>query len=679
MAPSEPARRKEEEESRGVKAEREQARRRHVLSEALALLDTDALAARAIRWCLVREPWPELWQVPAAPNSTSLNKFLRSKGINMKELHLWLMALVGGHASREGGLMKGLVGILDWIDRQDEKVSGKYEMSMEPLVERLKQRISSGPPKTMNGKETMQWMQRVFGDYHPQGEGLSVLHVLSPPACEDDVSPHDDFSASQLGRRVYNHPLAVKNFDCRVCIDANIYRQRKERLHQLLLDLTSSSGCPAADLSCNVPAEAIDETELETRIREHLRGKRFLIILNDPEDDSAWEHIRKALPASGDFSNGSAVMVTPSMAHQQDNVDGWIIANLVFSQDHLPYKVHLHFLDIVAVCKKAAELCNSDVVPIVTQILETCCTDYFSTKMVFHALYADPHRSKVEWDKLLHGVNELSTTSNARHIIRFCYDNLPSSYRNCLLYLCIFPPNSIITRTSLVRRWVTERLITRRYGLNALDEAERCFDALVDRCLLVPGFISREGKVKSCTVHPQVLSFISKMPRDVAGVDGNTDLPLDLACHLSLRHGIQMQMLTRKKRADRHSNNCMALLKSFTATEESENSEMDILTVLNLLSAPQLGLIKVLDLEGCPGLNKKHLKNICNKIFQLKYLSIRNTDIEELPKEVEKLQDLEVFVIKQTKIQAFPAKSIILRKLVYLLAQRPRQGCHENW
>uniref|UniRef100_K3ZR31 NB-ARC domain-containing protein n=1 Tax=Setaria italica TaxID=4555 RepID=K3ZR31_SETIT len=471
----------------------------------------------------------------------------------------------------------------------------------------------------------MRWMKRVFGDHHPHGQGLRVLFVLSRPAVEGGLSPRDNFSAKELGRRAYSHPLAVEKFESRVCIDANIYTQRKERLHRLLDGLLPNSPAGGADLL------SLSEAELESKIQQHLRGRKFLIVLNDPHDDSAWEHIRQALPAPSDgFSDGSAVIVTPSMEHQEDRADGWITARMLFSHypGTLPYKVYVCSLDTEALRKKVSELCDPNLAGTVSKVLMKCRSDSFSTKMVFHALHADPHRSKGEWEKLLSSLDDFSTVSNARHIIRFSYDGLPSSYKSCLLYLRIFPPDCKIRRTSLVRRWAAERLITKRGGISAIDEADHCFQELIDRRLVLPGDINPQGKAKSCTVHVPVLSFIARITGDDDPAASNSDLVPELAHHLSIRNGIQ---LSRMKRKATRSNNCWRILNPSSTT---------------------------------------HLKNICNKIFQLKYLSLRNTDVNELPKEINKLQDLETFDIRQTKIHAFPAKAIILRKLVCLLAGR---------
>uniref|UniRef100_A0A0E0RBN6 Disease resistance R13L4/SHOC-2-like LRR domain-containing protein n=1 Tax=Oryza rufipogon TaxID=4529 RepID=A0A0E0RBN6_ORYRU len=64
-----------------------------------------------------------------------------------------------------------------------------------------------------------------------------------------------------------------------------------------------------------------------------------------------------------------------------------------------------------------------------------------------------------------------------------------------------------------------------------------------------------------------------------------------------------------------------------------------------------LHLLNVLDLEGCRGLKKKHLKIICKKVSHLRYLGLKDTDIPCLPKHIHKLQQLETLDIRKTKVR----------------------------
>lgn len=248
------------------------------------------------------------------------------------------------------------------------------------------------------------------------------------------------------------------------------------------------------------------------------------------------------------------------------------------------------------------------------------------------------------------------------------------------MYLASSSPQDFrVKRTSIVRRWVAEKLITKRDGLLATVEAERCFNALVIHGLVRPVDIGAAGKVKTCTVHHRIVSFIAKMAREEGLVD--TDLPPDLASRLSIRNGIRLQQLQHRKMknvkgTDEQSTGCCwrNIHERPIHIEGSEDSkyfmEMDYTEAfLEFLQvSPPLGLLEVLDLEGFKGLKKHHLKDICNKVYQLKYLSIRNTDITELPKDIEKLRYLETLDIRQTKIRTLSSKAVVLPKLMHLLA-----------
>ncbi|KAF8700792.1 hypothetical protein HU200_034149 [Digitaria exilis] len=383
-----------------------------------------------------------------------------------------------------------------------------------------------------------------------------------------------------------------------------------------------------------------------------------------------------ALP--DDYPDHSAIIVTP-VIRQSIQFHGWCIASWLFVHNSLyHYKVHFypHF---EAVAAKANELLllgashgrrrdRDDLQLTVREILKKCRRDSSTTRMFIRALDANPHWSNAELLALLDQLRDFGKASNARHIIGFFYNHLPTQYKSCLLYLLsILPPGSKIRRTSLVRRWVAENLISTRHPFT---EANRCFDVLVRQGLVLPCDMGPEERVKTCKVDPHVVSFIANMALQ-ENVGRSTGLPPDLASRLSIRDGIQLQQLYDKTLRYTGSQTCWSWrVRNHTSPAmDSRDPSVCMAKFLNSLPAsPQWGLVKVLDLEGCSGLNKHIIRNICNKIFQLKYLSLRKTDVIQLPSEISKLQDMETFDIRGTKVRSLSTKMIALQRLVHLLA-----------
>ncbi|KAJ1255813.1 hypothetical protein BS78_K154000 [Paspalum vaginatum] len=511
-----------------------------------------------------------------------------------------------------------------------------------------------------------------------------VVTIVTPPVQDfsSDDGPAEELleetHAPELARKVFDHPRASDHFNTRVWVDAKLNSKLKPRLKSILHQVSLPSDSPASPPNLEPTEEEASKwkhlsvEELKAMVAERLEGKRFLMVLADPEDDNAWQDITSALPNK---HGESAVIETPRIKYMAQ-FHAWYRASWIFWLMGASSRYQVHFCsNLVGMRKVAAELVGSDQLPGgVSAILKKCLWDNFATKMFLHALYANPHRSDAELERLMLGLRYSSSVSNARRMVQFCYEDLPRQYQSCLLSLSVFPQEDrTFKRTSLVRRWAAESFVSARDGLAAVDEADRCFDALIARGLLQPADIGPAGKVKSCTMHRHVHSFTTKMASYQTVVD-NTDLRSELAHRLSTRSGILQLLLENQAAAD--SNTCWGIIHRHRHAP-SGDFPREVVTLLNLLpaSSDQLGLVKLLDLEGCKGLKKRHFKKICNKIFQLKYLSLRDTDATELPKEINKLRYLETLDIRQTRIKSFPAKTIALPKLMHLLA-----GCidHES-
>uniref|UniRef100_J3N9V8 NB-ARC domain-containing protein n=2 Tax=Oryza brachyantha TaxID=4533 RepID=J3N9V8_ORYBR len=584
-----------------------------------------------------------------------------------------------------GGELKRLLSTLEELISPQDHHNAETEMAKE---------AAAGPPEKKH--QIIGWVRRAL-----KSNGINMLHekkdthgprllaIVTPPFRREDLEDEDPRGlrrATEIARRVFDdYSRQGGLFDFTVWVNAEEHSQTTARLESILRQVQEQAqvlglGMGQQPPPDQYPSSSRDDgggemTRLQQEIRRHLTGKKFLIFLADHSDETPWAQILPALPS--DVTEESAIVLSP-LVQQAYQYVGWYLLSLCFLRRRSRYRVYF-YSHLFATRNKAKEMLRGgdnggeDLHDPVNDILERCRWDSFSSKMFLHALYVNHQRSKASLENLLRHLDEFSTVNNARCMIKFCYDDL-NHYRACFQYLSIFPLGFKIRRTSLVRRWAAEGIIVGRDGLAAADEAERCFNAMIDRGLLHPDDDNTDnpsGKVKMCKVHPHVLSFIAWLSKDDGRAADSIDLFPALARRLSIASRIQLSNKVQRRVSE-------GLKMQMDSGGEpqvpgpgprpQDSVLEDMVMLLDLFPTTESGWIKVLDLEGYRGLKKKHLKIICNKIFQLKYLSLRNTDVAELPKEINKLQELETFDIRETNIDSFPAKSIVLPKLARLLS-----------
>ncbi|XP_073003508.1 disease resistance protein Pik-2-like [Typha latifolia] len=391
---------------------------------------------------------------------------------------------------------------------------------------------------------------------------------------------------------------------------------------------------------------------LVSMLREQLQDKRYVIVLDDIWTVSAWESIKISLPEN---LCGSRIIVTTRIE---------TVANYICSHayDHI-YRIQpLSEVESKELLFKRVFGHGSNYLPelelVSNAILKKCGGLPLAIVNVGGLLASNRYRTPLEWQRVLDSLGyELETSptlEGMKQILTLSYNDLPSHLKNCFLYLSIFPGNYKIRRSILARRWVAEGIVGEVCGMSIEDVAESYFDQLVSRNVVQPVDIDIDGKVTACQVHDIMLEVIVSKAVEENFVSLVSDQRA-ASPHKTVR---RLSVDSRVNREDGLASMNLSHVRSLTVFNYAEQ-----------LVASHFKLLRLLDVEGCKDLDDYHLMYIC-KMLQLKYLSIRNTEVSCLPEEIGELQYLETLDIRETNITSLPRGIVKLRHLKHLLAGR---------
>ncbi|KAF3434083.1 hypothetical protein FNV43_RR25186 [Rhamnella rubrinervis] len=251
----------------------------------------------------------------------------------------------------------------------------------------------------------------------------------------------------------------------------------------------------------------LKEYELIDLLREELKKKRYLVVLDDIWNIQAWDHIKSAF-SRGKW--GSKILFTSRNKE---------VATLA---DPLSSPIELPFLTLEA----SWELLKRKAFPRDT-VGYGCCPPEFEElgiemakrcqglplALVVLGGLLKTKSSLDEWKKVLKDVNSHLNKLHSgqqyegvREILSLSYYDLPYNLKPCFLYLGNFPEDYDIPKGRLVRLWIGEGFIptpTRGETEQTLEDvAERFLEELIDRCMVQVTRRDSTGiSVKTCRMH----------------------------------------------------------------------------------------------------------------------------------------------------------------------------------
>ncbi|KAG8090160.1 hypothetical protein GUJ93_ZPchr0011g27907 [Zizania palustris] len=567
--------------------------------------------------------------------------------------------------------------------------------------------------------------RRLIGTTEPVGmdEAINEIKAMKPSFLHGDEIPNTVNTVDGQAKAVVHEPryLAIVGFGGlgKTTLAMALYRKfgdefdrkafvlasQKFHLKMVLRSLVKQFHEQQSDASQDAlnGIEEWGDERLKTKLADQLRDKRYYVLIDDIWSVSAWENIRDSLPTKEKGASAS-IMVTTRFNS---------VAEACRRQ-----KGHVHKLKQLSPessCDLFLQIIHSNDIPrtrpIDAQIIMKTCGGLPLAIVVVAGLIASKLKSSTDSSKpksssdsskpksssdsskpksssdsskpksstdsskpksstdsslddhLVEAGKALSaelgsnlTTEGVSQIINHCYKNLPAELKTCFLYLSTFPKGRSISRKRLIRRWIAEGFITENHGKTVEEVAEDSFNELIDRNLILPINNSSSGKVKCCQIHDMVLEYIVSKSSDenfITIIGGHWQTPFPsykvrrLSIHRSERQ--ETEIVERMK---------LSHVRSLTVLESSKALRSTML---------KFQILHVLDLEGCKDLSLSQLKKIC-KMHQLKYLSLRSTEIDKMPSKIGRLEYLEVLDIRDTNVRKLPPSVERLQRMTHLLA-----------
>ncbi|VAH40300.1 unnamed protein product [Triticum turgidum subsp. durum] len=401
-----------------------------------------------------------------------------------------------------------------------------------------------------------------------------------------------------------------------------------------------------------------NETQLIDEVRERLKNKRYLIVIDDIWDEKLWTVINWAFSKGNNF--GSRLITTTRIVSVSklccSSANDEVYQMEPLSDDDSKMLFHKRIFSQESGCPREFEEVSRD-------ILKKCGGVPLAIITIASILASDKKINSLdEWKVLLESIGRGLTKDHSveemLRILSFSYYDLPSHLRTCLLYLSMFPEDHKIMKAQLIWMWIAERFIQCEDAQSSLYEiGENYFNELVNRSLIQPVYSSDDGLANACRVHDSVLDLICSLSVEekfVTIVNGSCDT---MSCQgiirrLSIQNVRKEEDQTRPLRPE-----SIAQVRSI-ATFASP--AMDLLPSLS-----NFAVLRVLHLDGYIGSLGYHLNpGELGSLLHLRYLHLCGTGFDKLLGEIGKLQFLQVLDLPEhTRL---PSTVIKLTRLMYL-------------
>ncbi|XP_011001373.1 PREDICTED: putative disease resistance protein RGA4 isoform X4 [Populus euphratica] len=433
---------------------------------------------------------------------------------------------------------------------------------------------------------------------------------------------------------------------------------------------------------------APDLVELQSllqRVSESIKGKRFLLVLDDvwTENHRQWEQLKPSLTGS---APGSRILVTT----RKHSVATMMGTDHRINIEKLSDEICRSIFNHVAFHKRSKDECER-LTDIGGKIASKCKGLPLAAKVLGGLMQSK--RTREEWERVLSselwGLDEVDRDQVERGIflpLLLSYYDLPSVVRRCFLYCAMFPKDYEMRKYELVKMWIAQGYLKETSGGDMEAVGEQYFQVLAARSFF-QDFKTYDQEDIRFKMHDIVHDFAQYMTKNecltvnVNNLGGTTmETSIERVRHLSmmLSNETSFPVSIHKAKGLRSllidtrdpslgaalpdlfkQLTCIRLLNlSRSSIKEIPNEVGKLMHLrhLNLASCYQLESLpetmcdlcnlQSLDVTWCDSL--KELPNAIGKLIKLRHLWVYGSGVAFIPKGIERitcLRTLDVFTV----------------------------------
>ncbi|KAG8388369.1 hypothetical protein BUALT_Bualt02G0118800 [Buddleja alternifolia] len=247
----------------------------------------------------------------------------------------------------------------------------------------------------------------------------------------------------------------------------------------------------------------MNEGELPEYIYKHLKGRRYLIVMDDMWDTKVWDDVKRIFP---DDHNGSRIMLTTRLS----NVAGY--AGTLGSLHQIKFLNKEQSWNLLQEKLFGQEYCPRELKDLGEYIAD-CCQGLPLAIVMVAGLLSNVSKARYEWKKIACNVSSIVTSSDDAHfekILSLSFNHLPHHLKPCFLYMGVFPEDYEICASTLVRLWMAEGLLRPIESKSLEEVGEEYLKDLVNRNLVMMIKKRYDGEIKYCSIHDLLRELCTK-------------------------------------------------------------------------------------------------------------------------------------------------------------------------